>query len=153
MRRYVSLIVLLSILMHVSTAVAQNNILNNGGFEYGLMCYSNWVWSQTGQIYKGDYRFLLSRDAHTGPYSLEIRCDGPDCLKAAIFLNKIPTPPGQSYSLSFYAKCFTGREAVFYVPNTSSGNLFEYLTCNGNWVRHSYTFRVGPTAADFYFYV
>ena len=59
------------------------NILNNGGFETGLMCYADWVWSNTGQDFKSDYKFLLSSDAHSGKYPLEIRCTGPDCLGGA----------------------------------------------------------------------
>ncbi|MDP2996417.1 MAG: hypothetical protein Q8N47_02940 [Bryobacterales bacterium] len=84
MRRSLALVLLLSLPIDVSTAAEPLNILNNGGFEYGLMCYGNWIWSQTGQDYKGDYQFLLSTDAHSGSYSVEIRCAGTDCEKAAI---------------------------------------------------------------------
>jgi len=50
------------------------------------------VWSKTGQHYKGDYDFGLSKDSPSGSYSLEIRCSGADCEKAAIqsFLTTLP---------------------------------------------------------------
>ncbi len=153
MHRSIVFLLILCLSIDISVAAGQGNILNNGGFEYGLMCYGNWIWSQTGQDYKGDYKFLLSTDAHSGSYSLEIRCTGADCEKAAIFSNKIPTSPGQSYDLSMYTKCPAGRSAAIYIPGTASGDVGQYLTCNGNWAFNRVSFQVQPTATDFFFYV
>src|SRR5580704_604708 len=117
MRRPTAILMGLYLVADLSLGQGQN-ILNNGGFETGLMCYSTAVWSQTGQDYKGDYQFLLSNDSHSGAYSLEIDCAGPDCLKAAIISDRIQTPPGQSYKLNLYTKCPAGRLAAVYVPGT-----------------------------------
>lgn len=34
-----------------------DNILVNGGFEYGLQCYANWVWSRSGVDYEDEGAF------------------------------------------------------------------------------------------------
>ena len=153
MHRWFSFFLIPCLLIDVSAAADQRNILNNGGFEYGLMCYSNWIWSQTGQDYKGDYRFLLATDARSGAYSLEIRCAGADCLKAAITSNRIPTSPGQSYDLSLYTKCPAGRSAAVYIPGTTSGDILQGLTCNGNWALNRISFQIRLPATDFFFSV
>lgn len=152
MRRPAASLVGLCLLAGLSVA-QQQNILNNGGFESGLMCYSTYIWSQTGQDYKGDYQFLISNDAHSGANSLEIRCAGPDCLKAAITSDKIQTPPGQAYRLSLYSKCPAGRSSAVYIPGTQGGDTFQYVTCNGDWAPNQITFVVGASATDFIFYV
>jgi uncharacterized protein (TIGR03437 family) len=153
MRRLLSVFLLPCLQINASAAVVQRNILNNGGFEYGLMCFGNYVWSETDIEYRGDYRFSLSSDAHSGRYSLEIRCAGADCLKAAVFSNRIPTPPGQSYNLSLYAKCPTGRSAAVYVPETTTGEILQSLTCNGTWALNEVSFRVKSAATSFFFSV
>ena len=152
MRRSFALFLLVSLLIGVCAA-DQINILNNGGFEYGLMCYGNWIWSYTGQDYKGDYQFLMSTDAHSGSYSVEIRCTGADCMKAAIISNNIPSPPGQSYDLSMYAKCPAGRSAIIYVPGTTSGDIVQALTCDGSWALNRVSFQLPPTVTEFHFAV
>src|SRR5262252_6025790 len=129
------------------------NILNNGGFESGLMCYSEYIWSTTGQDYLGDYQFRISNDAHSGANSLEINCAGPDCLKAAIFSDRIQTPPGQSYKLNLYTKCPAGRLVAAYIPGTAGGDTFQYLTCNDAWAPNQVNFTAGPSATDFFFYL
>src|ERR1700730_18963202 len=99
MRRPTTYLLLVVLIMELPS-LAQNNILNNGGFETGLMCYSDWAWSQTANDFNSNYQFRLSSDAHSGSNSLEINCDGTDCLKAAIFSDTIHTPPGQPYTLN-----------------------------------------------------
>src|SRR5262249_22945940 len=117
MRRPAKMLIGLCLGADLCLSQAQN-ILNNGGFETGLMCYSTAIWSVTDAPYKGDYKFLISADAHSGANSLEIRCVGPDCLKAAITSDRIQTPPNQGYKLSLYAKCPAGRAAAVYIPGT-----------------------------------
>src|SRR5579862_3016829 len=103
MRRRFSVIPALLLAVLPSEA-DQPNFLNNGGFETGLMCYTNWTWSYTGVDFAGDYKFSLSTDAHSGAYSAEISCGGTDCQRAAIYSNTIPTAaPNLSYTLSLYA--------------------------------------------------
>jgi hypothetical protein len=146
--------ILMGLFLMTDLAVGQQqNILNNGGFESGLMCYSTYIWSQTGLDFKGDYQFLTSSDSHSGSYSIEINCAGPDCLKAAIISDRIQTPPGQSYKLNLYAKCPTGRSAAVYVPGTLGGDTFQYLTCNDAWAPNQIGFTAGPTATDFFYYI
>lgn len=130
------------------------NILKNGGFETGLMCYTNWVWSETGQDYVGDYKFALSSDAHSGVYSIEMSCAaGADCEKAAIDSDNIFTPPGQTYTLSLYSKCPPGQYSIVYIPGMANGDFYQYLTCNGNWAFNTMNFTTGPTATVFHFAV
>jgi hypothetical protein len=131
----------------------QASILNNGSFETGLMCYTDWMWSNTGQDFKGDYKFSLSTDAHSGSYSMEIACAGTDCLRAAVYSNLIPTAPGQAYKLSLYSKCPSNTNSFVHVPDTATGNVSQPLTCNGNWALNQVTFQSAPSAAYFFFYV
>src|ERR1700712_1263832 len=107
-------IVMLSVISVLPSAADQANIINNGGFESGLLCYQNWIWSQTGIDFQGDYKFSLSGDAHSGERSLEISCMGTDCLRAAIFSNRIPTPLDQGYRLSMYSKCPANTHSFIY---------------------------------------
>jgi hypothetical protein len=131
----------------------QNNILNNGGFESGLMCYTEWMWSYTGVNFAGDYHFSLSSDAHSGAYSFQISCGGSDCMKAAITSDYIPAPPNQSYLLSLYAKCPSGATATVYIPWTSTGGTTQYLNCNGNWNFNQVAFQTGSAPGDLYYYI
>src|SRR5207253_3426410 len=105
----------------------------NGDFSYGLQCYGDWVWSKTGQDYVGDFNFYLSTDARSAPWSLEIRCNGPDCLKAAIISGSIPVVPGQTYKLQVFTKCATGGSGFVYVPGMVGGDVAKNVTCDGNW--------------------
>jgi hypothetical protein len=146
--------VLVITLIAVFTTLADPaNILNNGGFETGLMCYQNWMWSQTGLDFKGDYKFTLSNDAHSGAHSLEIACAGNDCMKAAVYSNKIHTTPGQAYTLSLYSKCPANTNSFAYVPDADGGNAVKILACNGSWTRNELSFKTGPSAEYFFFYV
>ncbi len=118
----------LAVLMGLQLAVVGQNVLNNGGFETGMMCYTTSEWSQSGAYYTAGYQFLLSTDAHSGAYSLEINCNSMDCLKAAAVSDVIQTQPGQSYKLSVYTKCPAGRLAGFYTAGTAGGDTSQYLT-------------------------
>ncbi len=153
MHKFQTCLLLVSAVLCKSQLDAQNNILNNGGFEQGLMCYGNWIWSSTGQEYVGDYRFALSSDSHSGAYSAQIACPSTtaDCFKAAIRSNYMPTPPNQNYLLTFYAKCPANQYAAIYVPGTASGDFGQWMTCNGNWVKQQATFQTASTATNFWF--
>ena len=136
----------------VGGMVAQN-ILNNGGFEYGLMCYSSNIWSYTGNPYSGDYRFLLSPDAHSGSNSLELRCVGTDCYKAAVVSNNIPTKPNQAYKLNLYTKCAPGSATRVFIPEVASGYVFRDMACTGAWAPNQVEFTSTSTAKEFFFYL
>ncbi len=137
------------------------NILANGGFELGLECYADWVWSTTGKSYKGDYDFYLSSNAHSGSRSLEIRCNGSDCGnggsnggKAAIFTEPIPTAGGQAYSLGVYTQCAAaGGGGFVYVPGTAAGDVTKKVSCDGSWRETSLSFTTAANATSFTFYV
>ena len=144
------------LLLAIPSSLAQNNLLNNGGFETGLMCYTNWMWSVTGIDFKGDYHFSTSTDSHSGTYSAQIACGGSDCLRAAIISGRIPSPANQSYLLNVYAKCPTnnpGRSDYVYVLagpalNSETQVSFAPLTCDGTWHANQIPFQ--NIAADGY---
>jgi len=140
-------------LLSIGGLLSAQNILNNGGFEFGLMCYGTNVWSDTGVFGKGDYRLKLSPDARSGAYSLEIGCSGADCPKAAAISNRIPTEPGQNYRFSVQTKCPVGAIATVYIPGTSAGDRTFPLNCTGSWTLNAFTFRIGSVAHDFLFYL
>ncbi len=141
----------LSLLLTIvnSAAFAQNNILNNGGFETGTMCYGHWIWGK--EDWAGDYKFRLSTDAHSGEYSAEIACEGADCIKAAIYSDKIPVHPGETYILSAYAKCPMGTHSFMHVPDTADGNVAVPFTCDNKWNQAKLVFTAAPKA-DYAFY-
>jgi len=119
------------------------------------MCYGNWVWSQTGQDYKGDYDFFLTTDAHSGAHALEIRCTGSDCgsgAKAAIHSQKLHAPVGQAFALSVWSKCDSGQSAYFYTPSSDQGDLIHNLTCNGSWAQNQLTFTSGSSDGEVFIY-
>jgi hypothetical protein len=137
----------------VPITLKPTNILNNGGFEYGLQCYGNWVWSKTGEDYKGDYDFVLASDAHSGSYSVEIRCQGADCLKAAIISQRIPTSPSRAYKLQLYAKCPSGTSSQMSVTDTTAGEEVHDVTCNDQWTPTEVSFTTSSAASSFTLYV
>jgi hypothetical protein len=140
---------LIYFLLFVIPCLAQN-ILNNGGFESGLMCYSDWMWSKTGVDFAGDYKFSLSSDAHSGNYSLSIACGGSDCLRAAIISDYIPVPANQSYQLSVWAKCTYNTLSFMYTTNPGTA---KYFICDGNWHQNQMSFQTGPTAGYMFYYL
>lgn len=131
-----------------SAAMAQNNILKNGGFETGLMCYGEYENSGTG-----DYQFLLSTDAHSGNYSAEITCAGTNCSRAQLISNFAPAPANQSYTLSMYAKCAPGVQAEAYIPAMVNGDVGVGLSCTNAWTFNQITFTTPATAGYLYFYI
>jgi hypothetical protein len=131
-----------------SAAVAQNNILKNGGFEQGLMCYAEYENDGTG-----DYRFLLSPDSHSGNYSAEISCTGPNCTKAWFISNFMPAPANQSYTLSLYSKCAAGAQTAVYIPGMANGDVSSPLACNGAWSTNQVSFTTGAATGYLYFYI
>ena len=143
----------LSVLLFLGTLGNAQNILNNGGFESGLMCYTEWMWSKKGVDFAGDYSFSLSSDAHSGAYSLEISCGGSDCLKAAIISDHIPASPSQSYRMSLYAKCPTGGVDDVYIPWTSTGGTTTRLKCDGNWDLNQFSFETGAAPGNLFYYI
>ena len=147
------LVPLLSLLMLDSSLRAQSNILSNGGFETGLMCYSHWIWGKAE--YAGDYKFRLSTDAHSGKYSLEIACEGADCARAAIYSERIPVEPTKMYMLSAYAKCPAGRTAFLHVPDevAAEGNVTTNIKCDDKWNLATLVFTAGAKVNTAFFYV
>jgi hypothetical protein len=157
MRRVPQAVVFIVSLLILVPCLAQSNIFNNGGFEQGLMGYQYWMWSITGIDFRGDYRFALSSDSHSGAYSAEIYClpGGTDCSRASIYTNLIPTTGGQAYKLSVYAKCPTGTyNYVVAVDQIGSGvpGSLRQLTCNGSWALNQVAFQVLPTTNLFRIY-
>ncbi len=132
-----SLVVPLLTLSLLDCAVAQNNILKNGGFEQGLMCYSEY--SNPGEA----FQFLLSTDSHSGKYSAEITCSGTPCTRAQLVSNFIPAPANQSYTLSMYSKCAVGAQALAYIPGMVNGDVGLSLACNGAWSFNQVSFKTG----------
>src|SRR5260370_743665 len=61
MRRVTAILMGLYLMADLSVGQVQN-ILNNGGFETGLMCYSDWAWSQTSNGFNSNYQCRLSSD-------------------------------------------------------------------------------------------
>jgi hypothetical protein len=144
MRRCV-VCILLAILAAATPGLAQN-ILNNPGFETGLMCYYNYVWG-------GTYQFLQSTDAHSGKYSSKMSCSGTDCDHAALLSDKIVAPPNQSYQMRIYSKCPAGTSAAIFVPNMLNGNFDGVLSCTGDWSPNTFFFQNGASATDMYYYI
>ena len=136
----------------VLAAAPAANILKNPGFEDGLFCYSNWVWSATGKDFAGDFAFALSSDAHSGKRSLEMSCTGPDCKRASVFTHAIPTPPSQSYRLRVWAKCPRGTAARTNAVLTLEDSPGVNLQCTGKWEENELSFKVGPGAPPFKLY-
>ncbi len=142
-----SLVVPLLTLSLLDCAVAQNNILKNGGFEQGLMCYSEY--SNPGEA----FQFLLSTDSHSGKYSAEITCSGTPCTRAQLVSNFIPAPANQSYTLSMYSKCAVGAQALAYIPGMVNGDVGLSLACNGAWSFNQVSFKTGPAAGYLFYYL
>src|SRR5579863_9597058 len=140
-------------ILFLTGLLSAQNILNNGGFETGLMCYEATVFTNTGIFGEGDYRLSLSSDAHSGNYSLQIACSGTDCAKGAAISNEIPTAPNQQYIMSLYAKCPAGNTATVYIPGTAGGDTTKFMACDGNWNLNTVNFTTAATGSDFFFYL
>jgi hypothetical protein len=148
MRHLLTFPLLVTVLSNSTLLADTNNILANGGFEYGLMCYSNDIFNTAGSSYAGDYHFSLSSDAHSGAYSLQMACaSGGDCGKAVIYSNRIPAPPNQAYKLSFYAKCPISGSATAYVAGMALP-----ITCDGNWDLNQISFQSGAASGSYVYF-
>ena len=151
MRRSISLL----LLALTTTQLPAQNILNNGGFESGLMCWNEWVVSSTFVDGAGDYRFAVSTDTRPGSfgaYSIEIECEGSDCYKGYVYTNNFPAVANQSYQLSYWAKCPSGG-AVYISPagrpvTPTPGNpeIYGYAVCDGTWHQNQVTFTSNDSA-------
>ena len=132
------------------------NILNNGGFELGAMCYGQYEWGSNPSNVGTGYAFSLSTtDVHSGTYAAQIACvNASDCgfpAKAALQVSpSLHTPHSQAYKVSAYTKCLTGDLAYFYTPNAAAGTTIPNFTCNGAWAANEFTFT--STATDDYIY-
>jgi hypothetical protein len=146
---------LLCLMVGLPGPTSAQNILNNGGFETGLMCYGFWTWSITGIDFAGDYRFALSTDSHSGNYSLQIACTpgGTDCWRAAIYTEQVPAIPNQNYTVNVWVKCPTGGGGLFYVNSTAGSVASAWLACNATWTSNTMNFQIGSTATSFSVYV
>ena len=155
LRRSAISVFLLCLMAGLPGPANAQNILNNGGFETGLMCYGFWTWSITGVDFAGDYRFTLSTDSHSGNYSLRIACvpGGTDCWRAAIYTEQIPAIPNRSYAVSVWVKCPAGGGGLFYVNSTSGSVASTSLECNATWTPNRMNFQIGSGATSFWVYV
>jgi hypothetical protein len=132
--------VILFIALLIYSGSVSANILNNGGFESGLQCWGNWVWSRSCPSceYRGTYDFLLSDDAHGGQNSLEIRCVGDDCGwpgKASISAYGIYGEAEAQYIADVWAKC--RGSGFIYLPHDDS---IHDLLCDGTWQKNTVEF-------------
>ena len=156
--RYSFALLLSAFLAIGSTRLVAQNILNNGGFENGMMCFTEQVFSGTGQEYVGDYRFSLSTDAHSGTHSMQLACSGTDCYLGAVSSNWISVPANQSYLISAYAKCPAGALGLLYVsgnvPGIPLADVQQHLICDGNWNKNQLSFQTGVSGGylNFVFY-
>jgi hypothetical protein len=139
LRRSARSILLLCLMAGLPGPASGQNILNNGGFETGLMCYGFWTWSITGVDFAGDYRFTLSTDSHSGDYSLQIACTpgGTDCWRAGVYTALITAIPNQQYTASVWVKCPTGGGGLFFVNSTAGSVGGQWLACNATWTFNS----------------
>jgi len=139
----------LLLLSLIAVGLPAQNILNNGTFATGLMCWGEWILSNTGVDGAGDYRFVVSSDTRPGSsdaYSMEINCEGTDCLKGYIYTDQIQAPANQTYLLSYWAKCppggtvYVGPPGNPVEPTPGNPEIWGYATCNGNWNLNQATF-------------
>jgi hypothetical protein len=131
------------------------NILANGGFELGMMCFGEYVQPDGNN----DYGFFLSTDAHGGQYALELRCIGPSCAssfngRAFVVTQAFHTPASQAYKLTFWSKCDAGADAFWYTESASTPYLSQPIQCTGAWVSNEvhFTAQAMEGEATFYFY-
>jgi hypothetical protein len=132
-----------------------SNILNNGGFELGTMCYGQYEWATDPSNVGTGYQFSLSTDAHSGSYAAQIQCvDASQCgypAKAALQASpSFHTPYNQPYNVSVYTRCSPGDLAFFYTPNAAVGTNIPDFICDGGWAENTFSFTSTPT--DDYIY-
>ncbi|HEX8791417.1 MAG TPA: hypothetical protein VF765_10745 [Polyangiaceae bacterium] len=133
------------------------NLLNNGGFESGTMCYGQYEWGANPSNVGTGYQFSLSTsDVHGGKYAAQIACvNASDCgypAKAALQASPtFHTPHNQAYKVTAWTKCPAGDLAFFYTPNAATGTSIPNFTCNGAWAQNAFTFTSTPTD-DYVYY-
>ncbi len=131
------------------------NILNNGGFEDGLMCYGQYEWAPNPSNVGTGYAFSLSTSAHSGAYALQMSCtDATQCgfpAKAAVEANGFFTPPNQKYDVTVWSNCASGDNAFFYTPTVTSGSFTSPLSCTGAWAQTSFSFTTDGTSDTVYY--
>jgi hypothetical protein len=132
------------------------NLLNNGGFELGTMCYGQYEWGTNPANVGTGYQFTLSTtDVHSGSYAAQIACvNASDCgypAKAALTVSpSFHTPVSQAYRVSVYTKCASGDDAYFYTPNAGGSTQTWSFACNGSWAETQFSFT--SDATDDYIY-
>jgi hypothetical protein len=133
------------------------NLLNNGGFEYGTMCYGQYEWGANPSNVGTGYAFSLSTsDVHGGKYAAQIACvNQSDCgypAKAALQVSpSFHTPHSQAYKVTAWTKCPAGDDAFFYTSTAAQGTTIPPFTCNGSWAQNEFTFTTTPTD-DYVYY-
>ena len=130
--------------------LSAQNMLNNGGFEQGLMCYEDYV-QYVASFAPTDYSIRLSTDAHSGTYSLELNCGGTNCTDAFVDTDPIPSVGNHGYLISVYSKCpaVGVGEAVLYVQDSTGANNSVVLPCTGAWNLNTVSFQPAANATDF----
>ncbi len=126
------------------------NILNNGGFEDGLMCYGQYEWAPNPSNVGTGYLFSLSTSAHSGSYALQMACtDVAQCgfpAKAAVEANGLLTSPNQTYNVEIWSSCEAGDNGFFYTPTVTSGSFTSAFACTGAWAKNTFTFTTDATS-------
>ena len=141
----------LALVLMLSGVTAAQNILNNGGFESGLMCYQATTYSGNGP--GDDYKIRLTSESHSGSYALEMACVGTRCTRAGALSNNIPALANQDYKLSVYAKCAPGSVGSVFLEGTSKGEEAYPINCTNNWEQHLFPFKSAPSGGEIYFFV
>jgi hypothetical protein len=131
------------------------NILNNGGFEDGLMCYGQYEWAPNPSNVGTGYAFSLSTSAHTGTYALQMTCtDTSQCgypAKAAVEANGFSTPTNQTYNVTIWSNCEAGDTGFFYTPTVTSGSFTSPFACTGAWAQNTFSFTTDATSDSVYY--
>lgn len=131
------------------------NILNNGGFEDGLMCYGQYEWGMDSSNVGTGYAFSLSTKSHGGTYALQMSCvNAPDCgfpAKAAVEANGFFTAPNQTYDVTIWSNCPPGDNGFFYTPTVPSGSFTSAFACTGDWAKNTFSFTTTATDDSVYY--
>lgn len=121
---------------------ACRNLVQNPGFDQGL---DSWQWDSYGSMTQnrlGDYFLVDVTQAHQGSSSLKILGESGQS-PAALSTFAIPCEPGQSYTLSFYAKADRDGRLLQVRICTASMSQFALnrsLTLSTSWQRYSVSF-------------
>jgi hypothetical protein len=120
-----------------------------------MMCFGEYVQPDGN----GDYGFYLSSTAHSGKYSLEMRCIGPSCAtdfnnRAFVITQGFHTPASKAYKLVAWSKCDAGADAFWYTESGAMQYMSQPLKCTGDWAENEIHFTTNDKGGDatFYFY-